>query len=123
MNTYRHTFITQTLVCLRTSRTICFAALRAHLQQGPRPPLWRPVALYRHYRRQKAFQWLQQAMDRSLQGHLSVTFRLLSGFLPPNTPDSEATAIAYKVRERWLTTLLEHTDDPAPNLAFEDFIH
>ena len=120
---YREALIRQTLAHLPEHRMICLAAASAVAEQGLCPPLWRPVALYRYCRRRQALRWLQAAIRRSLQGHWTVTLYLLSGFLPPNTPNLTTAAIAYKVRERWLTALLEHTDDPAPKLAFEDFIH
>lgn len=123
MHPYREALLKQTLANLPEHRMICLAALEADRQQGPCPPLWRPVARHQYRRRQEALRWLQAAVRRSLQGHWTVVFYLLSGFLPPNTPNPTAAAIAYKVRERWLTALLDHTDDPAPKLAFEDFIH
>lgn len=123
MHPYREALVLQTLACLPEHRMICLAALDAHRQQGPCPPLWRPVARYKYRRQQEALRWLQAAVRRSLQGHFSATFYLLSGFLPPNTPNLTTVAIAYKVRERWLTALLDHTGDPDPKLAFEDFIH
>ena len=124
MHPYRETLIRQTLACLPEHRMLCLAALDAHRQQGPCPPLWCPVARHQYRRRQEALRWLQAAVRRSLQGHWTVVFYLLSdSFLPPDTPNLTTVTIAYNVRERWLTALLEHTDDPAPNLAFEDFIH
>lgn len=79
---YRETLIRQTLANLPEQWMICPAAFEADRQQGPCPPLWRPVARHQYRRRQEALRWLQAAVRRSLQNHLSVTFYLPAGRLP-----------------------------------------
>ena len=114
MNRYRHHLTTQTLALLPVRRMICSAAYVAHRQQGPCPPLWRPVKLYQYLRRQQALKWLLDAVVRSLQGHMLVGSYLQSRSIEP--------ANLLHVRTNYLQNLLNHTKEDSPKLAFEDYL-
>ena len=116
MNTYRHHLIIQTLALLPKWRSICYAAYAAHRQQGPCPPVWRPYLLYQYLRRKQALNWLLDAVDRSLQGYMFVSFYLGAQGLP----DRSATLL--HVRTTYLQDLLNHTTEDNPTLAFEDYL-
>ena len=116
MNPYRHHIILQTLALLPIHRLICPAAYAAHRQQGPCPPLWRPVKLYQYRRRQQALDWLIDAVVRSLQGRMFVGTYLQS----QNPPDRPATLL--HVRTAYLQDLLNHTKEDNPTLKFEDYL-
>ena len=120
MNTYRHRLITQTLAFLPAHRPICYAARAAHLQQGLCPPVWRPFKLYQYHRRQQALRWLLDAVDRSLQGHMFVSFYL--GALLPDRSAADYRAALLHVRTAYLQDLLNHTKEDNPTLQFEDYL-
>ena len=120
MNTYRHHLITQTLALLPSKRAICYAARAAHLQQGPCPPVWRPYLLYQYRRRQQALRWLLDAVARSLQGHMFVSFYL--GALLPDRSAADYGAALLHVRTAYLQDLLNHTKEDNPTLQFEDYL-
>ena len=120
MNRYRHHLITQTLALLPFRVLICPAALAAHLQQGPCPPVWRPFKLYQYLRRQQALSWLLGCVGRSLQGHALVSSYL--GALRPGMFVDDYRATLLHVRTAYLQDLLNHTKEDSPNLAFEDYL-
>ena len=120
MNPYRHHLITQTLALLPVHRAICFAAYAAHRQQGPCPPVWRPFRLYQYRRRQQALRWLLDAVARSLQGHMFVSFYL--GALLPDMSVDDYGATLLHVRTAYLQDLLNHTTEDNPALQFEDYL-
>ena len=120
MNPYRHHLITQTLALLPSERSICYAPYVAYRQQGPCPPVWRPVKLYQYRRRQQALRWLLDAVARSLQGHMSVGF-YLGGLLPDMSVDDYQATLLH-VRTAYLQDLLNHTKEDNPTLAFEDYL-
>ena len=120
MNTYRHHLITQTLALLPKWRSICYAAYAAHRQQGPCPPVWRPYLLYQYLRRKQALNWLLDAVDRSLQGYMFVSFYLGGLLLDVSADDYRATLLS--VRTTYLQDLLNHTTEDSPTLAFEDYL-
>ena len=116
MNPYRHHLIPQTLALLPIHRRISPAAYAAHRQQGPCPPLWRPVKLYQYHRRQQALDWLIDAVVRSLQGRMFAGSYLRSQD-PPSRP-----ATLLHVRAAYLQDLLNHTKEDNPTLKFEDYL-
>ena len=120
MHPYRHRLITQTLANLPVRHTICSAARAAHRQQGPCPPLWRPVKFYQYQRRKQALSWLLGAVARSLQGHSTVSFYLVH--LLPNTSLDDYVAALLHVRTTYLQDLLNHTTEDNPTLQFEDYL-
>ena len=122
MNTYRHRLIIQTLALLPSKRAICFAARLAYLQQGPCPPLWRPYLLYQYRRRQQALKWLLAAVDRSLQGHMTVGTYLGALLLTRPTDDDYLATLLLHVRTTYLQDLLNHTTEDSPTLKFEDYL-
>ena len=115
---HRHQLITQALALLPSGRPICSAAYAAHSQQGPRPPVWRPVKLYQYQRRKQALNWLLGAVVRSLQGHMSVGSYL--GALLPDMSADDYRATLQHVRAAYLQDLLNHTTEDYPTLQFED---
>ena len=118
---HRHHIITQTLALLPSKRMICHAAYAAHRQQGPCPPLWRLVKLYQYHRRQQALKWLLAAVDRSLQGHMTVG-TYLGALLLTRPTDDDCLATLLHVRTAYLQDLLNHTKEDNPTLAFEDYL-
>ena len=120
MNPYRHHLITQTLALLPVHHMICLAAYAAHRQQGPCPPVWRPFKFYQYRRRQQALRWLLDAVARSLQGHMFVSFYLGGLLLDISVDDRWATVM--HVRTTYLQDLLNHTTEDSPTLAFEDYL-
>ena len=114
MNLYRHRLITQTLAHLPSKRAICLAALAAHRQQGPCPPVWQPYLLYQYRRRQQALRWILDAVARSLQGHMLVSSYLQSRSIEPDN--------LLHVRTAYLQDLLNHTTEDNPALQFEDYL-
>jgi hypothetical protein len=120
MNTYRHQLITQALALLPSGRPICSAAYAAHSQQGPRPPVWRPVKLYQYPRRKQALDWLLAAVARSLQGHCTVGSYL--GDILPKMSTDDYLATLLSIRTAYLQDLLNHTEEDNPALKFEDYL-
>ena len=117
---YRHHLSTQTLALLPAHRALCLAAYAAHRQQGPCPPVWRPVKLYQYRRRQQALKWLLDAVVLSLRGHYTVGFYL--GGLLPDMSAADYQATLLHVRTAYLQDLLNHTKEDSPTLAFEDYL-
>ena len=113
---YRHRLITQTLALLPSRMLICPAARAAHRQQGPCPPLWRPVKFYQYLRRKQALNWLLDAVAWSLQGHFTVG----SYFRSQTLTLTQATLL--RVRTAYLQDLLNHTKEDNPTLQFEDYL-
>ena len=120
MNPYRLHLIIQTLALLPVHRAIYLAAYAAHRQQGPCPPVWRPFKFYQYRRRQQALRWLLDAVARSLQGHMFVSFYLGGLLLDISVDDRWATVM--HVRTTYLQDLLNHTTEDNPTLKFEDYL-